>query len=66
MVIEFKHQQREGTWLITCDQLPGWTCTGTSQAAALSHVKDSLRGYLRYAEDLPRSVRRLVEGMVYG
>ncbi len=64
--IDFNHERVNGVWHVTSPQLPGWVCSAATKEAATQHMRESLRAYLRYADDLPPAVRRLVEGMVLG
>ena len=66
MAIEFTHAKVRGNWRITSPQLPGWSCSAPTREAALAQVKPSLRGYLRYTEDLAPSIRRQLQAMILG
>lgn len=57
----FHCEQPDGSWVATCEQVPGWSCFGESLAATHSSAEASLVEFIEAAEFDHFEVRAMPE-----
>ncbi|OFV87022.1 MAG: hypothetical protein A3D93_00710 [Acidobacteria bacterium RIFCSPHIGHO2_12_FULL_67_30] len=45
------HRGEDGYWVAECPSLPGCVSQGESREAALTNIKEAIRGYVRALEE---------------